>query len=513
MLLPIDRARKKMTKVACASPEDEPAAAAPSAVAHHSQAEQAFLELCRSNPKMARAAEEAAEGALTAEEREARAASRRAKMKAQAEAAMARFETLTEEEKADERNQGELEHYSPEALALREQLRDDERVCRLLEKWWKAASMFLDRDKNAALDAAEYETFYIRLLRLVDDDEDDAEDEAALDTADEKAQFEADFRSDAGDDGMVTKDEFMSSIFQLADQWTGSTEAAEYIEFLSSSYATVFSDLAAEDELQFPDAWAGLTKSKKALAALGPDAACELALECYRAKIVADNTAATKGVEPPPLATVSLDYIKSKFGASDKKRLKPKVAAFAKALHKCNTPDGKDHSDFLWLFSRLVGCYTASGRVRAVPGAGASFVTNCLEEIGALVAETNPKLPNNVKTPEERGMKAGKNSALVGHIGLVAAEKWLERKAFPALGLAPGGALDNEPLRACVVDVLRRSALSYEAVVGEAGGDLTVAKLTTCAELLVLVANLWVATQSRTDEHVAQAAKAEAARA
>ena len=67
--------------------------------------------------------------------------------------------------------------------------------------------MFLDRDKNAALDAAEYEQFYIRLLRLVDDDEDDAEDEGALDTADEKAQFEADFRSDAGDDGAVTKDE------------------------------------------------------------------------------------------------------------------------------------------------------------------------------------------------------------------------------------------------------------------------------------------------------------------
>ena len=64
---------------------------------------------------------------------------------------------------------------------------------------------------------------------------------------------------------------FMSSIFQLADQWTGSTEAAEYVEFLSSSYATVFSDLAAEDELQFPDAWAGLTGARGEEAAEGAD--------------------------------------------------------------------------------------------------------------------------------------------------------------------------------------------------------------------------------------------------
>ena len=202
----------------------------------------------------------------------------------------------------------------------------------------------------------------------------------------------------------------------------------------------------------------------------------------------------------------SLDYIKSKFGASDEAAQAQSRRVREGSATSATAPDGKDHSDFLWLFSPLVGCYTASGRVRAVPGAGASFVTNCLEEIARSSLETN-LLPNNVKTPEERGMKAGKNSALVGHIGLVAAEKWLERKAFPALGLAPGGALDNEPLRACVVDVLRRSALSYQAVVGEAGGDLTVAKLTTCAELLVLVANPPGCDAVAADEHVARRPK------
>ena len=111
-----------------------------------------------------------------------------------------------------------------EALAAREAVRDDPRVCKLLERWWHSASAYDDRDKNEALDQDEYERFYIRLLRLVDDGEDDAEDEAKLDTKEEKAAFAADFRSDAGEDGSITKDEFMASIFQLADTWTGSTE-------------------------------------------------------------------------------------------------------------------------------------------------------------------------------------------------------------------------------------------------------------------------------------------------
>ena len=86
---------------------------------------------------------------------------------------MARFETLTEEEKADERNQGELEHYSPEALALREQLRDDdERVCRLLESGGRPRRCFSTATRTPR-STRPSTTFYIRLLRLVDDDEDD----------------------------------------------------------------------------------------------------------------------------------------------------------------------------------------------------------------------------------------------------------------------------------------------------------------------------------------------------
>lgn len=47
----------------------------------------------------------------------------------------------------------------------------------------------------------------------------------------------------------------MNSIFQLADQWTGSTDVGEYVEFLSRGYTIVFHDLDEADELQYPDEW------------------------------------------------------------------------------------------------------------------------------------------------------------------------------------------------------------------------------------------------------------------
>ena len=92
--------------------------------------------------------------------------------------------------------------------------------------------------------------------------------------------------------------------------------------------------------------------------------------------MAADNATAEKGTPPLTLAEVSVEYIKSKFGAAKGKRLKQKLKIFALALDKCNTPGGKEHSDWLWLFSRLAGCYTASGRVLAVPDAGTQQIVD-----------------------------------------------------------------------------------------------------------------------------------------
>ncbi|KAH8043378.1 cytochrome p450 [Aureococcus anophagefferens] len=47
----------------------------------------------------------------------------------------------------------------------------------------------------------------------------------------DRAALEADFKADAGDDGKVTRDEFCNSVFELADQWTSTTDAEEYLSF------------------------------------------------------------------------------------------------------------------------------------------------------------------------------------------------------------------------------------------------------------------------------------------
>jgi hypothetical protein len=302
----------------------------------------------------------------------------------------------------------------------------------------------------------------------------------------------------------------MNSIFQLADQWTGSTDIDEYVDFLSRSYTIVFQDLDEADELQYPDEWKPHLTGKSIQALSGP-AADELALELYRAKFTADNIAVDKGDVCPSFGEVSLDYIKSKYGAAGGKRLKQKMKVFAKALANCNATNigsQESHSDWLWLFSRLVGCYTPSGRIKGIPATGVSFVCGVLEEIAAMSMKTHLKLPSSCQTPEMKSMKAGKNSTMVGYVGLPMAEKWLG-SIFARLKLNGTSSADVK-MKDCVFDVLRHSTHTYEEATGAAGGDHTVDKMTTAADLFILVANLWCATLGDTAEAAREAAKAKA---
>ena len=38
----------------------------------------------------------------------------------------------------------------------------------------------------------------------------------------------------------MTRDEFCNSVFELADQWTSTTDAEEYLSFLDVGYRQVF---------------------------------------------------------------------------------------------------------------------------------------------------------------------------------------------------------------------------------------------------------------------------------
>ena len=95
---------------------------------------EAFWRLCALHPRLIDEAEAAHEESLTAEEKDARAQRRRKRIRAKAEAAMAEFERLPEIERYDPQKQGDLDMYSEENLAIRERLRDDRRVCRMLER-------------------------------------------------------------------------------------------------------------------------------------------------------------------------------------------------------------------------------------------------------------------------------------------------------------------------------------------------------------------------------------------
>ena len=102
-----------------------------------------------------------------------------------------------------------------------------------LERWWAGSYAHDDRDKNEALDHDEYERFYARLVHLVDPDDEMTELEIA-------EAMEDDFRSDSEGHAQVTKDEFVASVFELADNWTNSTDADEYVEFLKLGYDRVY---------------------------------------------------------------------------------------------------------------------------------------------------------------------------------------------------------------------------------------------------------------------------------
>ena len=93
------------------------------------------------------------------------------------------------------------------------------------------------------------------------------------------------------------------------------------------------------------------------------------------------------------------------------------MKAFSKALATAAAL-GDSSDDFLCLFARLCGCFTFSGRVKAMPAAGATFVAKTfVEELQPLNAQTSAALPSRLKAPMQARVKAGKLSGFVGYVG------------------------------------------------------------------------------------------------
>ena len=441
---------------------------------------EAFWRLCALHPRLIDEAEAAHEESLTAEEKDARAQRRRKRIRAKAEAAMAEFERLPEIERYDPQKQGDLDMYSEENLAIRERLRDDRRVCRMLERWWAGSSAHDDRDKNEALDHDEYERFYARLVHLVDPDDEMTELEIA-------EAMEDDFRSDSEGHAQVTKDEFVASVFELADNWTNSTDADEYVEFLKLGYDRVYGDLDDDDEVRFPDEWKPYLESGQTLTRMTLPQCTEFTLACIDA-----HSLARKNGSETSLAALCVNECRTRFNCKNERDVRKRVKALALALEHANCEDA--HNDWLWLFSRMVGCYRISGRVKSIPPPGVDFVCKAFDEIEGMLKDSKRSLPSKLKCDEEK--LAGTQSPRVGFIGVAPLKKWLAANVFRPLRISEN---DEPQLLHAILRVLEKMARSLESearaqsITNADVNNFKVKDLVTCVEVMVLISNVWCA--------------------
>lgn len=455
-----------------------------------------FFQLCHAaegdGPStLADATDVVADEALSDAERLARTVARRAKIKAKAEAAMRTLEALGADDRAERHNQGDLDHYSEAAMQAREALRDDPRICRELNRWWRGAVAHDDRDKNACLDRDEYETFYRRLVAMVDADGD-------LEKAEIETALAADFAADAGEDGRVTRDEFENSVFELADQWTASTDADEYVEFLTLGYAKVFSDMDTADKLLFPTEWTPYLKCATQLTAMPVNAATQLVCHCL----------AIYGEQAGSESLAALVVTELKAKSKNEKQLKKQVKAFSRRLEKAS--QRADFDDFLNLFARLVGCYTRSGRVKAMPREGAAFVARVFHSgLQPLSVEAHQVLPSRFKAPMQRRVASGKLSGSVGYCGLEPLLKWLPSNLYKAAGVK------DPQLKASVEKLIKTLARPSEDLLRAAGldpvGDYKTKDLVEAPVVLQVAANLWHAVHWDVLENISKASATAAA--
>ena len=219
---------------------------------------------------------------------------------------------------------------------------------------------------------------------------------------------------------------------------------------------------------------------------------CEYVVEVYEAKIAADRKASKANLPPPTLALVALEILQlremqltqakpdrgsqrsSSFPKAGRRSTKPGVKKETGARRSlgvvvrslCLTLEIANHdsfeNDWLWLFSRLIGCYTRSGRVKAVPVGGATFACNSLSQLLPLLNETKQRLPHGVKTPLQGMVKSGKNQAYVGYVGYQAVKHWLRTTVFATLSLR---SRRHEHLRNAALATLSRASTPLAVIV------------------------------------------------
>ena len=133
--------------------------------------------------------------------------------------------------------QGDVDLSSAENLKVRQRLKSDEIVRAALHAWWaavKANGLLTEDAAEPVLRREGYETIFLRFHKLL------------LDTwnyDEAKATVAEDWIEDLGGSersGGMPQEVFFTSLFELADLWTPSIDAAVYAEFLRRLLASCF---------------------------------------------------------------------------------------------------------------------------------------------------------------------------------------------------------------------------------------------------------------------------------
>ncbi|KAH8064419.1 hypothetical protein JL722_1289 [Aureococcus anophagefferens] len=260
-----------------------------------------------------------------------------------------------------------------------------------LERWWQAAFLYLDKDWNEHLDWEEYKEFHKRLMRLLE-----GADEMTPQEAEETMR--ADFTVDAGDDGLVSHEEFRYAVFQLADTWTVSLDGDEYVEFLSKSF-----DVGAMVKTALNEA-----KTTNAIS------------EIIVAKLKADAAADAKQKPRQPFPQFVLKFFEQSHGIGTKMLLKHFGMFVNGAFALIDDPRSEFH-DYALTFGQMAGIHTDSGRVAAFPASASTFMLDYFVAVRPLVG-----LYRGDRVERSSSLEAviskGETAAYFGYIALAAAK-------------------------------------------------------------------------------------------
>ena len=133
--------------------------------------------------------------------------------------------------------QGDVTMYTAENLKKRKNLQHDPRLLEQVEQWWETCIITATRATGNArtemdeLPKAEFYALECRLQKAL---------MLTYDEAEALASAEDDWNTDVGpDQTTMTRAAFVSSLLELADVWTHTAEADEYVEFLHHLFEVI----------------------------------------------------------------------------------------------------------------------------------------------------------------------------------------------------------------------------------------------------------------------------------